>query len=47
MIKRANEEGSTVEEIAHRYIEAYLEDMKCLHIKEDASSKGDRNIFRK
>lgn len=35
MIKRANEEGSTVEEIAHRYIEAYLEDMKCLHIKEE------------
>ena len=35
MIKRANEEGSTVEEIAHRYIEAYLEDMKHLHIKEE------------
>lgn len=35
MIKRANEEGTTVEEVAHRYIAAYLEDMKSLHIKEE------------
>lgn len=35
MIKRANEEGTTVEDVAHRYIQAYLEDMQSLHIKEE------------
>lgn len=35
MIKRANEEGTSVEEIAKRYIQGYLEDMKSLHIKEE------------
>lgn len=35
MIKRAKEEGTTVEDIADRYIRGYLEDMKSLHIKEE------------
>lgn len=35
MIKRAQEENTTVEEIANRYIQAYLEDMKGIGIKEE------------
>lgn len=35
IIKRAREEGTTVENIAKRYIQGYLEDMKSLHVKEE------------
>lgn len=35
MIKRAHEEKTSVEEIAKRYIQGYLEDMQQIHIKEE------------
>lgn len=35
MINKANEEGKTVQEIADRYIDAFLEDTKKLNISED------------
>lgn len=34
MIRRANEEGTTVADVAEKYIAAYLEDAKGLHIRE-------------
>lgn len=37
LIKKANEEGTTIKEIADRYIDAYLEDSNGLNIYEEAT----------
>ena len=47
IINRAREEGITPADVAHKYIEAYQEDMKRLGVGRPMSSRRLRSISRR